>query len=94
MDAETVPWACADETCYRRTCTPSVRSGRSRVTAPKGEQPNLLGGDTSFEELRCSAYATARAGSDPRAVDARAREFVEAKTGDIEVHPSRFPNTN
>ena len=50
---------------------------------PKGEQPNLLGGDTSFEELRCSAYATARAGSDPRAVDARAREFVEAKTGDI-----------
>lgn len=50
---------------------------------PKGEQPNLLGGDTSFEELRCSAYATARAGSDARAVDARVREFVEAKNGDI-----------
>ena len=31
---------------------------------PKGEQPNLLGGDTSFEELRCAAYATVRAGGD------------------------------
>ena len=50
---------------------------------PKGEQPNLLGGDTSFEELRCAAYATGRAGGDAGAVHARAREYADAKAGDV-----------
>ena len=50
---------------------------------PRGEEPNLLGGDTSFEELRCVAYATLRAGGDVRAVDGRAREIGHAKTNDV-----------
>ncbi|CAL50086.1 unnamed product [Ostreococcus tauri] len=49
---------------------------------PRGEQPNLLGGDTSFEELRACAIATVRAGMDARTVHARAREYAEAKKSD------------
>jgi len=50
---------------------------------PRGEEPNLLGGDTSFEELRCVAYATLRAGGNVQAIDGRAREIGDAKTNDI-----------
>ena len=49
---------------------------------PTGGQPNLLGGDTSFEELRACARATAARTGDARAVHALAREYVEAKRSD------------
>jgi len=49
---------------------------------PTGGQPNLLGGDTSFEELRACAKATAARTGDARAVHALAREYAEAKRSD------------
>ena len=61
--------------------------------APKGDEPNLLGGDSSFEEVRWVTYATAARGGDPRSVHAKVQEYVRGKENDIRAS-STSPTTN
>ena len=49
----------------------------------KGDERCLLGGDTSFEELRWVVGAVALARGDANAVHARAREFARGKEDDV-----------
>ena len=51
--------------------------------APKGDEPNLLGGDSSFEEVRWVSYTMLRRGQDPRSVSAKVDEFARGKENDI-----------
>ena len=59
--------------------------------APKGDEPNLLGGDSSVEEVRWVTYNTARLGQDPRQVHAKVDEFANGKQNDIRSILN-FPN--
>ena len=59
--------------------------------ATKGDESNLLGGDSSFEEVRWVSYALLRRGQDPRQVGAKVDEFARGKESDIRAILG-FPN--
>jgi hypothetical protein len=59
--------------------------------AAKGDEPNLLGGDSSFEEVRWVSYALLRGGQDPRQVGAKVDEYARGKENDIRAILG-FPN--
>lgn len=60
--------------------------------APKGDEHNLLGGDSSCEEVRWVTYRIARDGrQDPRAVQQKVDEFAKGKENDVRSILN-FPN--
>ena len=59
--------------------------------AAKGDESNLLGGDSSFEEVRWVSYALLRRGQDPRQVGAKVDEYARGKENDIRAILG-FPN--
>ena len=50
---------------------------------PRGDEPNLLGGDTCAEEVRWASYAALRAHGHAQGVYARVKACAEAKANDI-----------